>query len=301
MLQLVDSGSIPAFYLRGLACGVGERQLTLEELTLVLRRLSPKCPRENGKASEAALEVLAQHTHSLTDAQYRHMLASRELRELMLRILKATVDKPGHLSHAWFAVAKVFWRTGDHEVLSLAVQALVSQDYQFRERAESFLADCAASRPGAVMAALEQVMMDNRHQYHFSIDKYVNLVSALPVAVIAQWLDKVGVKGARRLARHLPQPYIDPEGQPQVPEVTAYVLQKFEDDKRTFREFCAGVSTTDWYSVEGGKKREHDALVAEQFLHHPLHRIREWARAESTSARAQAERQRIEEEEKIVS
>jgi hypothetical protein len=101
------------------------------------------------------------------------------------------------------------------------------------------------------------------------------------------------------MAGHLPRPFVDPRGTPCVPAITALVLERFEKDDRTFGEFYVGSAATDFYAVEGGNKRLRDAEEAEQFLDHPLKRIREWAREASESARADAARQRVEEEERV--
>jgi hypothetical protein len=138
--------------------------------------------------------------------------------------------------------------------------------------------------------------MSDRHRRFRFLPKYAELLAALPVAAVAEWLQRVGVEGARFLARHLPPPSVSEAGQTYVPEITEYVLRAFEDDQRTFEEFCCGVGSG-LYWTEGGQKRQRDADVAERFLHHPLRRIREWARVESRAARKDAERQRQEEEE----
>jgi hypothetical protein len=301
LLHLVDRGSLPAPYLHGLANGLGQRKLTPEELLSVLQRLAPECHRGNLPATEAALDILWLQTADLADAPSRQLLASEEVRDRIREILWSAVENPGRASHAWLNVAEVLQRAGVPGVISLAAKALISKDYELRRQAEKFLAECAAEVPGEVMVALEQIMVDDRCKYHFFIDRYVDLFRALPVAEVARWLDRVGIEGARCIARHLPPPALDPEGRVQVPELTAYVLQRFEADEQTFEEFCAGVGSMELYWVEDGKKRERDAAVAEQFLDHPLRRIREWARYESVRARADAERERMEAEEEKVS
>jgi hypothetical protein len=301
LLHLVDAGALPPFYLRGFAYGVGERKLTRDELTSILERLAVKFHEVDWRNREAALEILAHQTFGLSDAQCRELFELDRLRELTLETLRSTLSEPGRYeAYTWFEVAKKLWGAGLVETLPLAAPALVSQNHQMREHAKDFLSAGAVNHAAEVMDAVGKLIMDDRDKYFFFIEKYDGLVSALPVSVVASWLDRAGLKGARRLARHLPSPFIDPEGQPRVPDVTAYVLRKFETDTRTFREFCAGVGTTDGYLVEGGKKRLRDAEIADRFLDHALRRIREWARMESRSARADAERQRMEEEEETL-
>jgi hypothetical protein len=300
LLQMVESGVIPRFYLRALAYGLGRRRLPTEELVAVLRALSRAEGQEDMAAREAALQILHGQTLNLSAEECQHLATSGEFLSLSLAVLSSTVDSPGREWFSWFAVLEVLRRAGVGAVLPLAARALVSEDYRLKEQAESFLADRAAEVPGEVMAALEPILLDDRYAFHFFVDKYPNIFKAVPVAVIGPWLDKVGVEGARRIARHLPPPYVDDQERPQVPEITAYVLRRFENDERTFEEFCAGAATTDFYNVWGGKKRDGDAVLAEHFVTHPLRRIQEWARAESAAARANADRQRVEEEEEMV-
>jgi hypothetical protein len=226
-------------------------------------------------------------------------LARGDLCEAALQVLQSSLDHADSPSFLWFQVVEALWRAGIREVLALAARAMASSDYSLKVTAEKFLADRAAEAPEEILRALEQIMQDERNQFHFYIDRYVSLFAVLPVADVARWLDRVGVEGARHIARHLPAPFLDSEGRPQVPELTVYVLQRFEDDERIFSEFCGGVET-EAYFVEGGKKRQRDSEVAEQFLNHPLRRVRDWARYRSMAARADAARQRMEEEEKSV-
>ncbi|MCI0460833.1 MAG: hypothetical protein L0Z62_28120 [Gemmataceae bacterium] len=301
LLYLVDRGSLPAPHLHGVTYVLGQRKLAPEELLSVLQRLAPECHQGNVPATEAALDILWLQIDGLTDAQCRQLWASEELRALIRETLRSAVKNPGRASYAWLKVAEALQQAGVPEVVALAVEALVSDAYDLREQAEKFLADRAGAAAEEVMQVLGRVLLDDRYKHHFFLDKYVKLFRALPVTAVAAWLETVGVEGARRIARHLPPPFLDPERRPQVPELTAHVLQRFEADERTFHEFCAGVGTTEVYWVEDGKKRERDAEVAEEFLGHPLRRIREWARQESVCARADAERERMEAVEENVS
>jgi len=191
-------------------------------------------------------------------------------------------------------------RVSPTAVIPLLARALVSEDFEMREEAKRRLVSYAVSKPKEVMRSVGKVMLSKRFRYHFFFDKDTELFKAIPLSVVTNWLHRVGVMGARCIARHLPPPFIDENHTPRVPEITAYVLDHFAADDRTFREFCAGVGSMEFYDVEGGKKRERDALVAEQFLNHPLRRIQEWAKIESQEARADAQRERMEHEEEMA-
>jgi hypothetical protein len=97
---------------------------------------------------------------------------------------------------------------------------------------------------------------------------------------------------ATKIARHIPQPHVDAEGKPVIPELTEYVLTRFEDDDRTFAEFCAGAHSLQMYTGDIASAREGEAERARAFFDHPLRRIREWAGIEYESGMADAQRHR---------
>ena len=80
-----------------------------------------------------------------------------------------------------------------------------------------------------------------------------------PTDVITGWVKNNGVEAARALARSLPNPCLSPEGAHVVPELTAFVLEKYGHDDRVFDEFVAGVHSLQRYSgdiaAQGGEGR----------------------------------------------
>jgi hypothetical protein len=141
------------------------------------------------------------------------------------------------------------------------------------------------------MAGVGAVMLDPKTGVHFFISKFP-LFTALPMSVLTAWLEEVGVEGARKIARHLPHPYVDADGQPAVPELTDWVLSRFEEDDRTFSEFCAGVHSLQVYMGNIAETHELEAHDARKFFNHKLRRIREWARVEHEGGLQNAQRMR---------
>jgi len=82
-----------------------------------------------------------------------------------------------------------------------------------------------------------------------------------------------------------------------VPKLTEFVLSRFEDDRLTFSEFCAGTHSFQMYVGDMGQQRENEAAAARPFFNHPLKRIREWARHEYDSGVQDAKREREREDE----
>ena len=108
----------------------------------------------------------------------------------------------------------------------------------------------------------------------------------MPEGVVRSWLDRVGKRGARVLARHLPPPALTETGGPGGPPLTEFVLSRFEDDDEVFQEFLAGTHAGQVYSGDIPAQHEEEAETARRFLGHPLRRVREWAVAEVQSANA---------------
>ena len=152
-----------------------------------------------------------------------------------------------------------------------------------RDAAINLLAAWAPVYPEEVMAAVGAVMLDPTTGVNFFISKFP-LFTALPLDTVSAWLEAVGVEGSRKIARHLPHPYLDAAGQPVVPELTAWVLSHFEDDDHTFSEFCAGVHSLQTYMGDIAGAHESEAQDARRFFIHDLRRIRQWARIEHASA-----------------
>ncbi len=98
------------------------------------------------------------------------------------------------------------------------------------------------------------------------------------------------------IARHLPPPVVE-GGQPRVPELTAYVLQRFEGEDGVFHEFCAGVHSGAVYWGNIAEQYEKQAEAARPFLTDRIRRIREWAMYEIEHGKELSEFWRVRDEE----
>lgn len=123
-------------------------------------------------------------------------------------------------------------------------------------------------------------------------------ISTIPFEVAQAWLERVGVVGARAIARHLEPPHVTTEGQAVVPDLTEYVLTHFEDDPRTFSEFVAGIHSFQGYRGSYSAARQKEADEAKAFLNHPSKRVREWARLEMLQGEEDARVHGMREEER---
>jgi len=148
------------------------------------------------------------------------------------------------------------------------------------------------------MQALGEVMLEEKTGWRFYIHSFKPLISSLPTEVVKHWVSGAGVEGARRLARHLPAPYLESGGRPVVPALTAWMFAEFDSEDRVFQEFSAGVHSFQVYSGDIAAQHEAEAAVARAFRDHPLRRIRQWAEIEERLALDSARRVREEAEER---
>jgi len=187
--------------------------------------------------------------------------------------------------------ADFWWAHAMNELVALdpqwtadvATRAISGDDFSKRDKASGILAGMAKSSPIFVMEAVGNALLDSKTGWRWRIGSNRELFSALPVNEVMNWLSRIGVEGARRIARHLPSPSIS-EGQAIVPELTQRVLEAYGDDESVFNEFAAGRHDMEvsWGSVSSNY--EGHARLAEAFLNHPLPAIREWATREIASA-----------------
>jgi hypothetical protein len=151
------------------------------------------------------------------------------------------------------------------------------------------------SIPAEVMEVVGEQMTQGEQKQQFLFRKFPVLAS-LPFDVVVSWLKRVGVEGARAIARHLDPPNLN-DGQPWISPLTEFVLTYFENDDRTFSEFVAGVHSFQLYVGSYSSAREQESSVARAFIGSPIRRMREWAQLELRQAEADARVHRIREEE----
>ena len=206
------------------------------------------------------------------------------LRSVAWKLLESRPAGSPPSSRWWRQLVVALGRIEPNRAARLGGALLGSKDFLATEEGEAVLRALASTHPGDVMEALGAAMLDEKTGWRSFIAKYDDLVSALPPDVVRSWIERAGVEGARRVARHLPKPTLDAEGRAFVPALTEWVLETFEDDKRTFREFCAGLHNLELYSGDIAAQHEAEAVLARKFLQHRLRRVREWAALEEGSA-----------------
>ena len=170
-----------------------------------------------------------------------------------------------------------------------------TQAYQFFQEDTKQLIQVRSQ--GFSLNRLTPYVRDKKTKWKFRVLKYGGLVRNLSAASVTAWLDKVGVDGAKALARSLPAPYLDDKQTPVVPEPTLTVLQRFGADEDVFNSFFRGLHSFQIYSGDIAAQHLREAEIANAFLSHDTDVIRRWARQEIARSKREEQQARQEQEE----
>ncbi len=293
VVELYDQGVIPWYFLITLA----HRGSVLDDdhFAALIERMLVLIDRRVEGSLKAAVDIMEFRAIKLGKAAP----LSTTLAPLGWRLLEAVNGEPWTQeveSYAWIELLKRLGATDVERASDLAARVMVGDDFRLSHEVEDVLAEFARKNPDAVVNSLGRIMLDEEKGWRFFVGGFRKVFQALPEETIQQWLEGAGVEAARHIARHLPEPYLS-DGAPVVPPLTAFVLTKYEQDDRVFREFAAGVDSFKTYWGDIASQLETEAETASKFLDHPIRRIREWAEVKVSDARHQAAREREEKEE----
>ncbi len=297
-LRLFDAGRLGTVYLADYNFATGRRtDLPLSTLVPLVSRLAKAAVAGDEVAERLGFDAIAlRFPYEPTIEQPDELRQSPELRAAAWALLEA---RPGGSPPRVHWMSSLLVALGRGEPLRAARHAaglLVGDNFAARDEGARALQLLAVTHATEVMEALGETILDEKG-WKFYVGAHDDLLSSLPPAVVIEWLKKAGAEAARRVVRHVPAPYVAADGTPTVPPLTEWILTQFEDDDRTFREFCAGVHNLQMYSGDIAAEHEAEAEVARKFLNHPLRRIREWAAIEERQSAQEAEWHRREQEE----
>jgi hypothetical protein len=285
--NLINAGKLPLTFLRAFTHWVGNVRVTLDQMLAALEMLLPKAEAGDRAVTDTAVDYLAAAFNS---NQLPALLSARP--RIVWGVLKAFTTNPGVQGAFWWSrIMDALVHDDVNSSVKLACLALVSDRYELQEDASQLLATWSLHYPTEIMDEVGRMMLDEKSGIKFFFSKF-HFFSALPVGVVTAWLSNVGERGAEKIARHLPAPFINETGAASVPELTAWVLRQFESNERVFREFCAGVHSFQMYRGDAALAHDAEAAAALKFSNHPLKRIRQWAQFEYDSAIRNAELQR---------
>ena len=292
-LKLVDEGSLDLDYLGGFFPGL----LSTEEFYEILARLLNSVKKENHSATKIANKLIAQRIYIDQRENNKIIIEETKIQNLVWQFLEATCQYIKSEAYNWEIILRSAAKLDVEKAVKIASLAILSKNYQQKMNAEKFLVDLAKSYSDLVMENVGKIILDDEHGWHFEIEQYRFLIENLPLEAMKQWLNSVGVAGARRIAKQLSLPYLDEKYQPVVPPLTEFVLSEFESDEDIFRNFCVSSHNHQVYTGDMVAHKNKEIEIARSFLNHPMRRIREWATKEIRSCQLDAKYyQQIDEE-----
>src|SRR5438445_692062 len=295
VIRLADRRVIPATFLFDRNFSTGNQTISEDRFEALMERLVVLAEEGDKSALQIGLDAIGLRIHG------GHAAAALErdrIRNVVWRLIERAITTPLPVAERYTNVLKALGAFDGLRAARLAVRQLVGDHYADNRQAEKVLSDLAKRDPSAVMQALGEAVVDDKTGWKFYVHSFKALVGSLPTEVVKSWIASAGLEGARRLARHLPAPYLKAGETPIVPDLTAWVLTEFEEDDRVFKEFAAGVHSFKLYAGDIAAPHEAEATVARAFLDHPIRRVREWAEREERWAMDAARQEREEAEER---
>ena len=271
---MVDAGQLSPVYLRGYAY-TGGQSLSPAELGQVLGRLITAAHKDDVDAAKAALDILWIQFRASQREGSGFIDSSSPTWPLLVEVLELTLKEPGREAHAWDDLLGELYKADPAQAIRLAAASLSSSDPSHAQSAAIRLAQSADPYPLEVMRSFGDALLDPESGVYLGLHSLRNIIAALPVYVVREWMEGHGVEAAAAIARHLPEPAVV-DGQPVVPELTHYVMARFEQDDRVYREFLAGTYSRS-HSGDIAAQVEQEGEEVRPFLGHPLRRIRQWA------------------------
>jgi hypothetical protein len=295
-VRLLSGGRVSEGHVQGLVAGIWGMQLSSDQALAVMRLL-----RTGLEQDSEAYERVADNFFMLIAGVEEPAipLDVAEVREELWALLSEAADRDHMQGHWWAATLESFLQEETSRVVHVASKGLRSVR-SIADTTKKILNDAIGLSPELVMETLGSELLDPATGWRVALGHLRDLISAIPPATVKEWLQRVGADGARAIARHLPSPYLSPDGAPIVPELTEFVLEEYESDDEILRNFCAGLHSLQLYSGDIAAAHEKEAAIARRFLTHRLPRVRQWAEQEIRSAEETARHMRRIQEERLL-
>ena len=296
---LVRGGRLGIEYLRTFDFGVigmdGRlRKLTDDETLAVLELFAGPRGLADERALGTGVHFLWSQTMPTSGREPGEIFGKPAMVQLARRIFSASAK---HGDYYWREAIIKMLPFDSTFVINTCTRSMLEGTAVAAREAEAALAAALPEHAAAVLKALTPYVRGKKAGWKFRILKYGDIVRKLPGSAVAAWLDKVGVDGAKALARSLPAPFLDEQKKPVIPDVTLVVLQRFGDRKDVFHEFCIGLHSFQTYFGDIAAQHMREAEIAKAFLGHEDPVIQQWAQQEITDSKREAQRERQEQEE----
>jgi hypothetical protein len=290
VVRLVEANLVPVRALSVFSIGTGQRGLNILELRQLLGHFSSIDSASDADTLRAGVRFLAtvsdRWAHWGNDGR---VLDDETVRTNAWRIEENALPfVAGHLVYDWKQIAAELAKYDGRRACQLLGRALVIDNFDLERQAQEQLEHLAPSKPNEVMESLGRALLDAKEGWRLQVNVLHDLVAKIAPSSVMKWLERHGLEGARKLARHLPPPFVDDNGEHIVPEVLETVFERFDDEK-VFDNFLAGSHSGEMWSGNAADRFRDEAENARKFLNHPNRWIREWANHEIASRTSMAE------------
>ncbi|KLK97801.1 hypothetical protein XJ18_19090 [Bacillus pumilus] len=277
-IALFDQKKISPSHLSAFASGIGNRSLFPNEAVELVKRVYPSAKNGDNVSIQTVYSTVFKQIRNNSELHNDSVFEDNEFNNWIWKIIENIRPETSRVIFEWENILEKLVYLEPIKVIKILTRYFGDEDYTLDQHVTSMLVKISKQYPTLIMDYLGEVILDKAKAYMFYIRKYNNLMQALPSNIVIQWVRKNGVEAARRIARHLPLPYLGEGLVPTVPPLTDFILENFGKDERTFNEFVAGAHSFQFYS--GVEQYEAEATVAKHFLNHKNKRIREWALCE---------------------
>ena len=288
-LGMVSSNCLSPLFLKNFTMWVGNRRTTLNEVAAAVETLRPFVERSFPGSADAMIEFVAYQYHGRNQPESSQFDASFD--ELAWTVVSETITESAGQAFWWGEIVKHAMPTvGPERAAKLLVSGLIGSNFHIRDTSDELLGLLAAEHPREVISALGDIIL-SEDSWKLNVSR-TDFFLSVPIDVISEWLEKVGVQGALSLAGHVPAPSISDDGELILNPLTALLLERFGEDESVFTQFVAGVHNLQTYMGDIAGQKEQEARNAEKFIHHRIPAVRRWAELEMEAGRQDAARWR---------
>lgn len=298
--RLIEKSLISVGLLKLYTFGGVVGDLSEDDFLRLIKLLRNENDKDIQQNAHIAIDLIAARLHLQRQDASRAIIENKDVRVICWDLLKVTLGKKYRGSYWWNDLMNQLIPFDPERAIEVATLGIVRGSFDQEKQCVAVLSKLSRDHGETVLKELDKQMFDPANFAIFFVHDFTNIFRNFPLESVRKWLETRGDEGAIKIARHLPEFYISEDGQPVVPELTKFVLEKFETNDRVFSEFCAGYNGYKMYHGDIAQEHENEAEFAKKFLTSPIKRVRDWAQRAIKVAKSMADISRIEDEERFL-
>ncbi|MEO2601232.1 hypothetical protein [Clostridium butyricum] len=213
------------------------------------------------------------------NALWRNKTISQERADLLIDILKTKFsDIESHL-WIWEDNIRLLPEECYCDKIDILIKAFQeSNDIDVEDLVIKIIMEYKGEHSEIIVPRLGNAMLEKKSFISIS---YKGVFESFNIVDVKNWVEEKGERAAIIIACHMLSPKPTEEDNIYVPELTRWILEKFETNDKVYLEFKISRYNMVGYSV-GEIIQNREKLINEKkpYLNHPLRRIREWAEYE---------------------